>query len=709
MAFTSFNLSRLKSVFRRAVAAFGFGTDSAIRARVQEEAAGSAVWARFAPSVAGYPVLPRVAGNLQIDEPAALTALAGGSDTLSYTAPVFKVGHTLIPLSEFSWGLPFDDTQDGGIAAQFADDWGYTLEIPRMDSSWTVPDLSDTGTSIGKRIAFINSNPGRFKLSCKTRSILSWENTSVTEGIFSGTSLGNMHNVPDGIIIHASDEYSLPGGRLTMSTGGTSGFLRDSAGTIVTSSGRSMLKPNFTDVDAVGSRAWAAAEADQVTQINGALTADAISVVINGQEYQPSNMAGSGEPNYFHWTPSTVYSANAYCIGPEGHRYKTTAGGTSGSTAPTGTGTGISDGGVTWDWNSSPLWLKDPEILSWIDTIKQYPSTDAGNTAYFDAISGSKGRQEKLVYDAHKAVDSSISYIYYQPLDLVEGIGAGTTRSATRRTRCVQGVGITHIVPQASDYAGWEFYRGYWSSYTSLAYVNGGAFRGVTLPEEVTNCIAQTIDAGYKLMYPFIASTWGPGYSSTSNGPDDLYMGFVKFIYTCGAIGCVPGYYQPGPINGSWVIGSGASDQVRQFCVIGHVQATFSHLENYIRSGTLLDGDYDPWSRGYSSHILSKNIYGQNNGFDHPSYEFIHDDSSQLNTKVVARKLDASNDWLICAWHCHDSADVTVHSTIAGHALTLNARRGGTLYHMDNAGTLTMLDPLSMDPSRTIATILAGL
>lgn len=64
------------------MAALGYTTDSAIRARVLQEAQGSAVWARFAPSVAGYPSLPRVAGNIQIDEAAALTALAGSGSFL---------------------------------------------------------------------------------------------------------------------------------------------------------------------------------------------------------------------------------------------------------------------------------------------------------------------------------------------------------------------------------------------------------------------------------------------------------------------------------------------------------------------------------------------------------------------------------------------------------------------------------------------------
>lgn len=710
MAFTSFNLSRLNSVFRRAVAAFGFGTDSAIRARVQEEAAGSAVWARFAPSVAGYPVLPRVAGNLQIDEPAALTALAGGSDTLSYTAPDFKVGHTLIPLSEFSWGLPFDDTQDGGIAAQFADDWGYTLAIPRMGSTWTTPDLSDTGTSIGKRIAFINSNPGRFTLHCQTRSLLSWENTSVAEGLFATSGAQNYMLAGD-LIIGAVGDYAVPGASY-VNLAGNSAFLRQADGTIVRSSGRAMLKPNFTEKDPAGTTAWAAAEAQMLTDINSALTGgQKISNVLNGAEYQPGTPAQNGVPRTAYWAPATVYAANAIVSNrAEGRRYRTTAGGTSGSTEPSGTGTGISDGAVTWDYYDWQTWRQDPTTREWLDSID-----NSGSSAYdqllVDGLGGAKSDQEAAVLSAHKAVDSSIKYIYYHNGDWIQGVREGTTRIHQRLNGIYYWLDYDYFAGNSAvtDYPGWEFYRGYWASYTSLGYTNGAVFRGVTLPEEVTNAVGQNIEGGTPLMYPFVANTWGPGYSSTDNGPDDLFMGFMKFIYTCGAIGCVPGYYQPGPVDGTWTIDANGSDQVRAYVTIGHVQATFSHLEDYLRNGAMLDGDYDPWGRGHSSHISSKNVYGQNT-IDRPSYEFVHDDTNQWYSKVVARKLNATNDWLICAWRCYDDGnDKTLNVTVAGHALSVNARRGGTLYHMDNAGTLTMLDPLSMDPSRTIATILAGL
>jgi hypothetical protein len=49
------------------------------------------------------------------------------------------------------------------------------------------------------------------------------------------------------------------------------------------------------------------------------------------------------------WTASTSFAANAYCI-YNGNYYQTTAGGTTGATAPTHTSGSVSDGGVTWTY-----------------------------------------------------------------------------------------------------------------------------------------------------------------------------------------------------------------------------------------------------------------------------------------------------------------------------------------------------------------------
>jgi hypothetical protein len=58
-------------------------------------------------------------------------------------------------------------------------------------------------------------------------------------------------------------------------------------------------------------------------------------------------------PQY--WVTATVYAAGAYCVNSStGYVYRTVAGGTSGASVPTGTGT-ISDGGVTWVYVQSEI------------------------------------------------------------------------------------------------------------------------------------------------------------------------------------------------------------------------------------------------------------------------------------------------------------------------------------------------------------------
>ena len=62
------------------------------------------------------------------------------------------------------------------------------------------------------------------------------------------------------------------------------------------------------------------------------------------------------------WAASTLYAANAYCFN-DGNVYQTTAGGTSGSTAPTHTAGSASDGGVTWTFASYERVAADSDVL----------------------------------------------------------------------------------------------------------------------------------------------------------------------------------------------------------------------------------------------------------------------------------------------------------------------------------------------------------
>ena len=68
------------------------------------------------------------------------------------------------------------------------------------------------------------------------------------------------------------------------------------------------------------------------------------------QLYTPYDIAIA---NPYNWVTATVYAAGAMCRSDGGKIYVTAAGGTSGGTAPTGTGASISDGGVTWAYRAA--------------------------------------------------------------------------------------------------------------------------------------------------------------------------------------------------------------------------------------------------------------------------------------------------------------------------------------------------------------------
>lgn len=93
------------------------------------------------------------------------------------------------------------------------------------------------------------------------------------------------------------------------------------------------------------------------------------------------------------WVASTVYAANAYCLSDGGKVYTTVAGGTSGSTAPTGTGTGINDGGVLWNYVQAGLNLDSTifyidengnSLLKAISGTPRMQQTSGTKTHYFE-------------------------------------------------------------------------------------------------------------------------------------------------------------------------------------------------------------------------------------------------------------------------------------------------------------------------------------
>ena len=87
------------------------------------------------------------------------------------------------------------------------------------------------------------------------------------------------------------------------------------------------------------------------------------------------------------WTASTYFAPNAYCF-YNGNYYQTTAGGTTGATAPTHTTGSASDGGVTWNYYNGPY----SEFLADTDTsIFQEKLLEQGILERFAQIHGLEG------------------------------------------------------------------------------------------------------------------------------------------------------------------------------------------------------------------------------------------------------------------------------------------------------------------------------
>jgi hypothetical protein len=95
------------------------------------------------------------------------------------------------------------------------------------------------------------------------------------------------------------------------------------------------------------------------------------------------------------WAAATVYAANAYCISDDGRVYTTVAGGTSGGTAPTGTGGSINDGGVTWAYVQAALNIDGTAFdLDEKGNVGQYGPV--GDSIRFSQFSGARSHYFEL-------------------------------------------------------------------------------------------------------------------------------------------------------------------------------------------------------------------------------------------------------------------------------------------------------------------------
>lgn len=187
------------------------------------------------------------------------------------------------------------------------------------------------------------------------------------------------------------------------------------------------------------------------------------------------------------------------------------------------------------------------------------------------------------------------------------------------------------------------------------------------------------------------------------------YQGFLKCAYIMGSLGGNAGTYNTPEWDQSFPPDA-PPDWMWQQIALGNVHALFSHYEDYLRNGELVDdGKF-------------KNFYGT----DQPAYELLPKElkntrqlKQDLQTKnqvpvlgpgrpfrVLARKHKEKNEWLVVAWTAEISSqpgiyDATVTIPGAGE-VTLQARKGGSLYLVtlkDGQPVLKQLDPDEADPT----------
>ncbi|HRY47645.1 MAG TPA: hypothetical protein P5186_06330 [Candidatus Paceibacterota bacterium] len=325
-------------------------------------------------------------------------------------------------------------------------------------------------------------------------------------------------------------------------------------------------------------------------------------------------------------------------------------------------------------------WQFDPRIrATGVFTNKWDYFTNKSGLSWPRYISSQKARHMKVLTDLVKAaVPGRDFYVWYH---------SGTEQSRFNQpgydweNEWARWGWISDVLNPSLDIPSFE---SYYTGPNSFTNATGTRWNNVTdLLTKHLNAVGYNIARGYPTNYSFVCGGWS---NNNTNRLADLarYTGFLKCLYTSGTIGANAGYYEfPISQTNSYLFGgpgfnaSFPSNQpphwLLQIVALSRVHALFSHLENYLYNGYLLAGD--------GQHVMS---------LDQPSYEFTNT-LSDPTARVLVRKLNASNDWLITAWAAAgDDRNVTVTLPQLGQ-LELRATASGSVYRA-TATSVTLLD-----------------
>ena len=289
-----------------------------------------------------------------------------------------------------------------------------------------------------------------------------------------------------------------------------------------------------------------------------------------------------------------------------------------------------------------------------------------GNRDWFSYISERKAHQEMIISKAMRdAVPNRQFYLYY------------ITSSGSARNRWggwvdygfgYQWINTVGDLPCESMY-----YR-----QSNDGWVPKDALQNDMLTQAL-NSVGEAIKYGHPLSYNFVEGGW-PQPTLNDGGFSDIprYMGFLKCYYTAGMIGGVASYckYPDGGFAAD-VDPDNPPQWLLQMLALSRVHALFSGLEPFLRDGYLLPGP--------AKHVWSK---------DQPAYEF---PTGNMNTRVLARKMKSSNEWLVTAWAADGNDRNVVVSIPDIGSLMLKARACGSVYHVTLKGATPVVSLVDVD------------
>jgi hypothetical protein len=320
------------------------------------------------------------------------------------------------------------------------------------------------------------------------------------------------------------------------------------------------------------------------------------------------------------------------------------------------------------------VWVQDPKVKKALD---EYKARGLSRVDYLDDKTGNA--QRRIAAEVRKSAPDRDLYIYYT---------SGGSGCRNRWGGWVDWGPSYNAMRGVGDLPSMECYVGHF---------NTGFMGDQDILSMALNGVGQQLALGDALSYNWF---WARRNDTSMR----QYRGFLKCLYIMGTLGGNAGTYNLPDFIASFKPAE-APDWMRQQMALGHVHALFSHLEDYIRNGDLVnDGNY--------KHFWS---------VDQPAYELLPKELEATAVakgkvkvlpmgrpfRVVARKHRGKPEWLVEAWTAQTGVgddkqyDATVTVPGAGE-VTLKARVGGSTYLVTvkrGKPVAKLLDPDADNPS----------